>query len=47
MMACPNLDLETKIFQSMDAVRSVKSGKSENELLLVDENGNTLFVLSK
>ena len=47
MMACPNMDLETKIFQSMDAVRSVKSGKSENELLLVDENGYTLFVLSK
>ena len=47
MRACPNMDLETKIFQTMEAVRSVKSGKSANELLLVDENGNTLFVLNK
>ena len=35
MMACPNMDLETSVLQSMDQVRSVKAGKDENEMLLV------------
>ena len=40
MMACPNMDLETSVLQSMDQVRSVKVGKDENEMLLVDQDGN-------
>ena len=40
MMACPNMDLETSVLQSMDQVRSVKAGKDENEMLLVDQDGN-------
>ena len=46
MMACPNMDLETSVLQSMDQVRSVKAGKDENEMLLVDQDGNVLLVLS-
>ena len=45
MMACPNMDLETSVLQSMDQVRSVKGGKDENEMLLVDQDGNVLLVL--
>ncbi len=45
MMACPNMDLETSVLQSMDQVRSVKAGKDENEMLLVDQDGNVLLVL--
>lgn len=47
MMSCPDMDTETKILQAMDAVRSVKAGKDTNQLLLVDEHGKTVFVLSK
>lgn len=47
MMACPDLELENKILQGMDAVRAVKAGASENEMQLVDEAGNVLFVLVK
>lgn len=47
MMACPNMDLETKVLKSMSEVKSVKAGKSDEEMLLVDQNGNVLFVLDK
>lgn len=47
MMACPDMDTETKILQAMDAVRAVKAGADANQMLLVDESGNTVFVLSK
>lgn len=47
MMACPNMDLEMKVLKSMSEVKSVKAGKSESEMLLVDQNGNVLFVLDK
>ena len=47
MMACPNMDLETSVLQSMDQVRSVKAGKEENEMLLVDPEGNVLLVLER
>ena len=46
MMACPNMDLETSVLQSMDQVRSVKAGKDENEMLLVDQDGNVLLAVS-
>lgn len=47
MMACPNMDLEMKVLKSMSEVKSVKAGKSESEMLLVDQDGNVLFVLDK
>ena len=47
MMACPNMDLETSVLQSMDQVRSVKAGKDENEMLLVDQDGNVLLELMR
>ena len=47
MMACPNMDMETKVLQAMDQVRSVKAGKDENEMLLVDQDGNVLLVLER
>ena len=39
--------LETSVLQSMDQVRSVKAGKDENEMLLVDQDGNVLLVLER
>lgn len=47
MMACPNMDLEMKVLKSMGEVKSVKAGKSDDEMLLVDQDGNVLFVLDK
>lgn len=47
MMACPNMELEGKVLQSMGEVKSVKAGKNESEMCLVDGSGNVLFVLSK
>ena len=46
-LATPNMDLETSVLQSMDQVRSVKGGKDENEMLLVDQDGNVLLVLER
>lgn len=47
MMACPNMDVEGKVLQAMEEVKGVKNGKNENEMCLVDQNGNVLFVLQK
>lgn len=47
MMACPNMDVEGKVLQAMDEVKGVKAGKNDNEMLLVDQNGNVLFVLQR
>lgn len=47
MMACPDMATEDIIFKAMGDVKAVKAGKSENEMLLVDGDGNVLFVLSK
>lgn len=47
MMACPNMDVETKVLRSMEQVRAVKAGEAEGEMLLVDETGKTLLVLEK
>ena len=38
MMACPNMDLETSVLQSMDQVRSVKAGKDENEIRRIQKD---------
>lgn len=47
MMACPDMETEGVILQSLDAVKGVKAGQSENEMLLVDASGNVVLVLSK
>ena len=47
MMACPDMDLETKILQSLTAVRAVKAGSNADEMQLVDAEGNVLMVLEK
>lgn len=47
MMACPDMDVEGKVLQSMEQVKGVKAGQNDNEMCLVDQNGNVLFVLSR
>ncbi|MFG6400051.1 MAG: META domain-containing protein, partial [Parabacteroides distasonis] len=47
MIPCPNIDLETRVHQSMEQVRYEKAGKDENEMLLVDQDGNVLLVLER
>ena len=47
MMACPDMEMEDAILKAMEDVKGVKAGQSENEMLLVDANGNVLLVLSK
>lgn len=47
MMACPDMATEDAIMKAMGDVNAVKAGSSESEMLLVDEDGNTLLVLSK
>ena len=47
MMACPDMATEDAIMQAMVNVNAVKAGSSENEMTLVDKDGNVLLVLSK
>lgn len=47
MMACSDMETESKILQAMTTVRAVKAGTDANQMLLVDEAGKTVFVLSK
>ena len=47
MMACPDIATEDAIMQAMGNVKAVKAGSSENEMVLVDQDGNVLLVLSK
>lgn len=47
MMACPDMTIEDAVLKAMGDVKSVKAGQSENEMLLVDQNGDVLLVLSK
>lgn len=47
MMACPDMEVEGVILTSIESVAGVKAGKSANEMILVDKDGKTLFVLSK
>lgn len=47
MMACPDMETEDAILKAMNDVKRVKSGQSEDEMLLIDSNGNVVFVLSK
>lgn len=47
MMACPDMETEDAILKAIGEVKSVKAGQSDNEMMLVDANGNILLVLSK
>lgn len=47
MKACLNMEFESKIFKALDKVAAVKSGKTKEEMLLVDADKNVLFVLTK
>jgi len=47
MMACPNMDVESKIFRTFESVKGVKGDKDPNKMLLTDASGNTLLVLKK
>ena len=47
MMACPDMATEDAILKAMGDVKSVKAGQTENEMILVDGNGDVLLVLSK
>ena len=47
MMACPDMDTETKILQSFESVKGVKAGANANEAQLVDGEGNVVFLLKK
>ena len=47
MMACPDMSTEDASMQAMGNVKAVKAGSSENEMVLVDQDGNVLLVLSK
>ncbi|MDH6534118.1 META domain-containing protein [Parabacteroides sp. 52] len=47
MMACLDMELERTVMKSLEEVSAVKAGKTANEMVLVDKDGNTLFVLAK
>lgn len=47
MMACPDMATEDAILQAIVIVDAVKAGSTENEMQLVDMDGNVLLVLSK
>lgn len=47
MMACPNMDMESQIFQTFETVKQVKADKDSNRMLLTDGSGKTLLVLQK
>ena len=47
MMACINMDTETKILQVITDITHVKKGETANQIKLVDKNGNTIFLLEK
>ena len=47
MMACPNMEIEQLILQAVPQVQAVQPGATDNEMVLVDENGNALLVLTQ
>ena len=47
MMACQDMENEGKILRSFDAVKSVKAGENESEIVLVDVDGKEIFRLQK
>lgn len=47
MMACPDMDTESKIFKVLQEVASVKNGKTSETLILTDKDGKELLVLEE
>lgn len=47
MKACLDMATEGKIFKTFDSIKSVKTDKDQNRLLLVDAEGKTLLVIAK
>ena len=47
MMACPDLETESKILNAFENVTQVKSGKTETQLHLADKNGKSMLTLEK
>ncbi len=45
MMACPGMDIEQQILQAIPQVKGVKNGNADNEVWLIDENGNPVLIL--
>lgn len=46
MMACPEMDTESKIFNVLTEVNAVKSTDKANEMALVNKAGTTVLLLS-
>lgn len=46
MMACPEMDVESKIFKVLTEVTGVKSTDKSSEVALVDQRGNIILLLS-
>ena len=47
MMACPDMEAEGKILQALNKVRSFAKGQEDGTLVLMDENGTEVMVLSQ
>lgn len=47
MMACLDMKVESAIFKNLELINSVKTGKDNNEIQLLDKDRNVLMVLSK
>ncbi len=45
MMACPDMDLEKKILNSMSEVRMVQAGDNDSEMYLIDNEGKIVLRL--
>ena len=47
LMACPDMDTESKIFKALLEVASVKNGKTSETIVLADKDGKELLVLEE
>lgn len=47
MMACPEMDVESKIFKQLTEVTAVKGTDKADEIALVNKSGAVVLVLSK
>lgn len=47
MMACPEMDVESKIFKQLTEVTGVKATDKTDEIALVNKSGAVVLVLSK
>lgn len=47
MMACLDMEVETKIFRAFGEVHSIAPGESATQMLVLSKDGEVLLVLSK